>query len=158
MCEISEGNLLEIKNVVSYRGKVSYQNIGSILSALNKAASDRKAVPVGTPITATYAIENSEFGQIVDIEVLLPIDKEISVPESFKFKPLFRIRNAVKMHYKGSPNMMQQSAEDMKRYISDRCLTPITTGYNITINVPADSSKLNEYEAETYIGVTANIL
>ncbi len=42
------------------------------------------------------------------------------------------------------------------KYISDNGLTPITTGYNVTIKEPI--SAIGDIVVDIYIGITENIL
>ncbi len=43
------------------------------------------------------------------------------------------------------------------KYISDNGLTPITTGYNVTIKEPISAS-IDDIVVDIYIGITENIL
>ena len=61
---------------------------------------------VGNPITATYAVE----GDMIDIELLMPVDKSIASTDKFMFKNQIKIVNAVVAEYKGHPIGLQDAS------------------------------------------------
>ena len=73
---ITENNTLEMKNVVSFRGKVTQQKMEEVMRNFENLIQENKACKTGPTVTVTYAVEN-EFGQsVMDIEVLIPLDKK----------------------------------------------------------------------------------
>lgn len=109
-------------------------------------------------MTATFSVENNGLQPIMDIEVLIPLNKEVHVPADYKFKPVFRLNNAVKIRHRGNPAMLQNSANELMRYITDHKLMPITAGYNVTVQEPADQNDVDSLIVDMYVGVSDNIL
>lgn len=52
----------------------------------------------------------------MDMEVLIPLNKEINVPSDYTFKPIFRLNNAVVVRHKGNPAMPQNSANELMKH------------------------------------------
>ena len=155
---ITENNTLEMKNVVSFRGKVTQQKMEEVMRNFENLIQENKACKTWPTVTVTYAVEN-EFGQsVMDIEVLIPLDKKIATYSDFKFKPLFRLNNAVKIRHEGNPAMLQNSANELMQYINSHDLMPITAGYNVTVREPASQNDVDNMIVDMYVGVCDNIL
>lgn len=137
MLEIKENQELNVANVLSYKGKVKQaelENVGKEMeSYIQKAGAKR----VGNPTTATYAVE----GDMIDIELLMPIDKSIDSTDKFVFKNQIKIVNAVVACYKGHPMGLQEACNQVNQYIVEHKLQPITVGYNVTKNGYVKSGK-----------------
>lgn len=155
---ITENCKLELENVISFRGKVTQQQMSQIMKEMEQIIRDNLAEKNGPSVTATFSVENNGLQPIMDIEVLIPLNKEVQVPADYKFKPLFRLNNAVKIRHRGNPAMLQNSANDLMRYINDHKLMPITAGYNVTVQEPADQNDVDSLIVDMYVGVSDNIL
>ncbi|WP_124098844.1 DUF5085 family protein [Ruminococcus sp. Marseille-P6503] len=155
---ITENNTLEMKNVVSFRGKVTQQKMEEVMRSFENLIQENNACRTGPTVTATYAVED-EFGHsVMDIEVLIPVDKKITTNSEFKFKPLFRLNNAVKIRHKGNPALLQNSVNELMQYINSHKLMPITAGYNVTVQEPANQNDIDNLIVDMYVGVCDNIL
>lgn len=155
---ITENCKLEMENVISFRGKVTQQQMSQIVKEMEQIISENSAEKKGSSATATFAIENNGSQPIMDIEILIPLNKEIHVPSDYKFKPIFRLNNAVKVRHQGNPAMLQNSANELMKYIADHQLTPITTGYNVTVQEPTNQNDVDSLIVDMYVGVSDNIL
>lgn len=152
MIEIVENQTLEVENLLSFRGNVTQAEmtvIGKEMEELvNRAGIKRK----GSPITATYGM----VGDKIDVEILLPIDKETDSTEKYLYKKKIKIVNAVVAKYLGNPNGLQEACDELNHYIIEHKLIPITVGYNVTKKV--NPMNLEETEIEVYVGISPNIL
>lgn len=152
MLEIKENQELNIANVLNYKGKVKQaelENVGKEMeSYIQKAGAKR----VGNPTTATYAVE----GDMIDIELLMPIDKSIDSTDKFVFKNQIKIVNAVVACYKGHPLGLQEACNQLNQYIVEHKLQPITVGYNVTKKT--DMLDPENTKVDVYVGISPNIL
>lgn len=152
MLEIKEKQELNVANVLRYKGKVKQaelENVGKEMeSYIQKAGAKR----VGNPITATYAVE----GDMIDIELLMPVDKSIASTDKFVFKNQIKIVNAVVAEYKGHPMGLQEACNQLNQYIMEHKLQPITVGYNVTKKT--DILSPENTEVDVYVGINPNIL
>ena len=152
MTEIKTGQTLELNNVLSYRGKVKQSELEVVGKALEQEAVLAGAKVVGNPVTATYTVEQDE----IDMELLLPLDREITPQERYVFKKEIRIVNAVMAAYKGHPMGLQDACNQLNQYIVEHGLQPITVGYNVTKKT--DMLCLENTEVDVYVGISPNIL
>ncbi len=152
MLEIKENQELDIVNVLSYRGKVSQaelENVGKEMEIYIQNAGTQR---VGNLTTATYSVE----GDMIDIELLMPIDKRVDSTDKFVFKNQIKIVNAVVACYKGHPMGVQEACNQLNQYIVEHKLQPITVGYNVTRKT--DMLRLENTEIDVYVGISPNIL
>lgn len=158
MDTISENSTLEMDNVISYRGKITQQQTAQIMDELGQIIKENNAKKNGPAVTATYAIENDGMQSIMDIEILVPLSRKINVPSNYTFKPVFRLKNAVKIRHQGNPKMLQNSADELMEYISVKRFMPVTAGYYVTIREPVNKNDVQGLIVDMYVGVTENIL
>lgn len=152
MLEIKENQELNVENVLSYRGKVKQTELKSISNDMETQIQRIGAKRVGDAITATYGIE----GDTIDVEILLPIDKNIGSISNYVFKNKIQIVNAVVASYKGHPTGLQEACNQLSQYIMKHRLQSITTGYNVTKKM--DMLNPENTEINIYVGISPNIL
>ena len=152
MIEIVEGQILELENVISFRGSVTQAEVEVIGKDMEVFVTQAGASRVGNPVTATYGIEADK----IDIELLLPIDKQIESSHKYIYKERIRIVNAVVAKYIGNPKGLQEACNELNQYIVDHKLVPVTVGYNVTKRV--DAVNLENTEVDIYVGISPNIL
>lgn len=152
MVEIKENQKLNVNNVLSYRGKIKHSEMGNIVKSMESRIQELGALRVGSPITATYGIE----GDVIDVEILLPVDRYIDSTGDYVFKNRIQIVNAVVAIFKGHPVGLQEACNQLNQYIMEHGLQPITVGYNVTKNT--DMLKPENTEIDVYVGISPNIL
>ena len=152
MLEIKENQELNVANVISYRGKVTQAELEIIGKEMESYIQSVGAKSVGIPITATFAA-NADG---IDIELLIPIDKQIASTDKFVFKNQIKIVNAVVASYVGHPMGLQDACNQLNQYIMEHKLQPITVGYNVTKKT--DMLNPQNTEIDVYVGITPNIL
>lgn len=152
MTEIKTEQKLELNNVLSFRGKIKQAELEAVGKALEQEAVLAGAKVVGNPVSATYAVEQDE----IDIELLLPIDREITPQEKYVFKKEIRIVNAAMVAYKGNLTGLQEACNELNQYMLEHKMQPITVGYNVTKYI--DPMNLDNTEVEIYVGVSPNII
>lgn len=153
--EIQTSQLYEMKNVISYRAKMTQQEVNDVMNRMGTFIQEKGLNKSGCVTTTTFNIESTGA---MDIEILCPVDKACYVPQGFTFKPEFRLSNAVKITHKGNPVNMQESVNKLISYLNQNKLTPITSLYNVTINEPQTPQDIDNMVVDMYIGVTDNIL
>ena len=152
MLEIKENQELNVESLLSYRGKVRQAEIENIGKEMESYIQNAGAKRVSNPMTATYAVE----GDVMDIELLIPVDKNIDSTDKFVFKKQIKIVNAVVASYKGHPAGLQEACNQLNQYIMEHKLQPITVGYNVTKKV--DMLNPENTEINVYVGINPNIL
>jgi len=106
MCKINFNQTFEMDNVLTFRGKMTQAELNSVMNNIGKIIKESGASKNGCVVTSTFAIEAVNNQQVMDIEILVPLDKKITVPDGYVFKNQFRLTNAVKIRHVGSPALM----------------------------------------------------
>ena len=152
MLEIRENQELKYDNVLSFRGKLKQTELEQICRDMESKASGAGARKVANPITAIFGVEND----LLDTELLIPLDKPVPCMDRYVFKDKFKIVNAVEAQYKGHPAGLQGACNELNGYISNKKMQPITVGYNVTRHM--DPIHIENTEVSVYVGVSPNIL
>lgn len=152
MLEIKENQELNVANVLSFKGKIRQTEFENIGKEMELYIHNSGAKRVGNPITATYGIEND----VIEVELLMPIDMSIDSTDRFVFKNQIKIVNAVVASYKGHPMGLQDACNQLNQYVMEHKLQPITVGYNVTKKT--DMLNPENTEIDVYVGISPNIL
>lgn len=153
--EIQTNQLYEMKNVISYRAKMTQLEVNDVMNRMGVFIQEKGLNKSGCVTTTTFNIESTGA---MDIEILCPVDKVCDVPQGFIFKPEFRLSNAAKITHNGNPANMQESVNKLIDYLNQNKLTPVTSLYNVTVNEPKTPQDIDNMVVDMYIGVTDNIL
>ena len=159
--EFKENQIFEMKNVLSFRGKITQKILIDKRTEIDKLIKEFGAHAVHPPVTASFGVDHSSGEPVMDLEILIPLDKDVShevlvkqIP-GYRFKPLFRITNAVMLHNTGAGISIEESIKKLYSYISSRNMRPLTSLYNITFNDPDDPKDLI---VDLIIGIDPNII
>lgn len=152
MYKIIEKQELNIYNLCCFRGKVTRQELQNIGLEMEKYIETCGGKKVGNPVSATYGID----GDLVDIELLIPIDKPIQSNGRYIYKEQLKLTNALMADYKGNPTMLSEAGNALNDYMVKNKLQPITVGYNVSKNI--DVLDPDSAEIEIYVGINPNIL
>ena len=158
MHEITENVVLEMTNVLSFRGKVTQQQLNEISNEMETLIKLNNAQRDGANVSATFAVDTSGLIPLIDVELLIPLDKSFPVSEPYRFKQVFRLKNAIKIQHKGSLNTSQNTVNELLHYISEHGYTPVTALYNVVIREPRGQTDIDNMIVDIYIGVNDNIL
>lgn len=156
--KIIEHETLELKNVLSYRGKLTQQELIGKSREIEHLLREYQVEQTMRAVTTTFAVEQTATGPLIDVEILVPLDREISAPAGYTWKPHFLLANAVVVKHKGNPAGLQNSIDDLNAYIAEHQLVPITTGYNVTMRDAKTPADLDSVEIAVYVGISPNIL
>ena len=156
MPEISENQELQMTNVLSMRKKLTVQDCQQEMERINRFIENNGLRRVGPPASATYAVEVDKGQQIMDLEILIPLDRPFDPPEGCIYKPVFQLENAVSIRHIGNPTTLQDTCDTMMAYIQEHNLQAITAGYNVTIQEPKTAAELNQMIVDIYVGVSTN--
>lgn len=149
MTKIITGQTLEIMNLFSFRGMIQKCDIEILASELKEKLHSLGAIETGDPIVATYFTDDES----AEVEMIIPIDKEVPSGHNMRYKNKIKIVNAVKMSYTGNFAGLDNACEKLNDYLSNNKLQPITASYSISkVYNKAD----DKVETEIYIGINPN--
>lgn len=155
---IQESKELNLKNILSLRKKLTQQQLQEELVKIGQFLKDSGAKKDGSLMTATFSVENIDGQQIMDVEVLVPIDKKIEVTGEYKFKPIFHLVNALCIRHEGNPAKISNTISELNEYIIKNNLQVITATYNVTIKDAKTQEELDDVIIDIYVGINPSIL
>lgn len=132
--QIETDKSIRFENVASFRKKMKESEVelevGRFVDYLKRGGAQKN----GPMITATFGIEVTEEGKVLDMEFLVPIDRLLELPMEYSFKPIFHLVHAIYSRYIGDPLEIQNTYVKIVDYIKNNQLQQITAGYNVIIN------------------------
>lgn len=155
MAVIETNKELRLENVLSLRKKMTQTEINEEMVKIGNFFDANGIKKAGPIITTTYAIEENN---VLDMEILVPMDKVINLPSEYILKPLFRLTNAVYSRHEGNPNLLQSVYNEMLAYIQRNGLQQITSGYNVTVKEMLPEMSVDDFVIDVYIGISENVL
>lgn len=150
---ISEGQHLDMRNLISFRGKLKQEELSNVIQRMKCYADAQGATVVEGPLSVTYGVEQTELGTVADAEIMMSLDKEVSGTKEFVWREQIYLANAVRLHYTGSPAMFQNACNEMNTYIQEKRYIPITAGYILTKGADQISGMV---DMEVYVGISPN--
>lgn len=141
MIEVNNNCEYKMENVLTIRKKMTQQEIQQTLMDMGNVIKSLGANKNGSLVTTTFAVEQTANGPMLDMEILIPLDNEVTVHEPYIFKPLFHLKYAVYARHEGNPQLLQNTLNQMMAYIQENKLTQITSVYSVNIKElkPGDS-------------------
>jgi len=116
MSQILQNQTLEMTNVLSRRGKFTQTELQLEMQNIGIFFKENGIEKNGNIVTATFAVDSSSG--IMDVEILVPMNRETSLSNGYTFKSIFKLTNAVKIRHIGNPAFLQKSANEMTEHIS----------------------------------------
>lgn len=155
MAVIQSGKELLMENVLSFRKKMTQEEIQHEMVKIGEFFKNNGINKSGCIASTTYSIDSD--GKL-DMEILVPMDKLVDLPSEYKLKPVFKLVNSVYARHEGNPVNLKNVYNEMLAYIKENNLQQITTGYNVTVKDLVPGMSVDEVVIDVYIGVSENIL
>lgn len=156
--EVLEHMTFEMHNVLSYRGKMTQQELVEKSREMEEIIQKSGAEKNGGAVTTTFSVEQGPNGAILDMEILIPLNHEIQVPPGYAWKPDFLLTNALLVKHVGNPAGLQECIQELNQFILEHGLVPISTGYNVTVREAKTPLELDSMEVDIYVSVSPNKL
>ena len=152
---INEKKELRLANLVSIRRKMSQRELAEEVQNMKTMITD-SGVKAGDLVTATFTAETNEKGEVImDVEILCPVDKEISVMQPYKYKKEIYIINALMAEFSGAASDVATVYNEINKYIMEHKLQPVTAAYTVNKNMVNEG---NRADIAVYVGINPNIL
>ncbi len=158
MIKVNKNCEYKMENVLSIRKKMTQQEIQQTLSDMGNVIKGLEANKNGSIVTTTFGMEQTPTGPVLDMEILVPLDKKVTVSEPYILKPLFHLKYAVHARHEGNPQLLQNTLNQMITYIQENKLTQITSVYSVNIKELKLGDSMNDMVTDLYIGVNPSIL
>ena len=154
--EIKENQDLIMENVLSFRGKVTQQQMQEEMVKIGQVFHNLSVKKDGPITIATYAVEQAGNEQVMDIEILIPLDRDVALPNEYTFKPIIKIVNALCIRHEGHPGKLQDTINILNTYILEHRKQVLTATYNVTVRDAMSQEELEDMVIDVYVGCNPN--
>lgn len=154
--EIMEHQTLEMNNVLHYHGWVTQQQANEVFVKAEELMNKCQAKKNGYVVTATRAVEMKDGQAMMDLDVFIPLDKEIETRDGFDFIKRSKIENALKIRIEGELQQAETAMQKLNDYIISHSLTPTTPACMVTVKGATTPLELNNMITDIYVGVMNN--
>lgn len=149
--EIISQQCYELNNLISISRKCTAAEFHKILVDMAKTYKDYSVENGDYVITTTKSLEVVNEEQVLDVEILMPVNYRMPVVEPYIFKNRLKLTNALYAKIT-DVTKLQDAINMVNQYILDQQLQPITSAYLV------QTKKDNQPYVEIYIGINPNIL
>ena len=156
--EILEHQKLEMRNVLSYRGWMTPQDVALKSNEIEAILKQQNTEKDGAIVTATYSVQDDSDGAIMDSEILVPLTKGITPPSGYTFIPHFCMEDAVMLRHTGNPITLEGEVRKLNEYMQKKHIKPTTVGYNVTVRAATNMSELDAMVIDIYVGTKPLII
>ena len=156
--EIKENQELIMENVLSFRGKVTQQQMQKEMMKIGQVLQKLGVQKNGSITTATYSVEEVYGEQLMDIEILVPLDKQVNLPKEYTLKPIIKIMNALFIRHEGHPGRLHETINRLNDYIFEYNKQVITATYNVTVKDAMNLEELEKMIIDVYVGCNPCIM
>lgn len=158
MIKIETSRELKMKNVLSLRKKMTAEEIDLELIKIDTYIMEKSLIKKGPVVTATFSVENINTVPLIDMEIMVPLNQPVENEKGYKLKKEFYLKDALYSRYKGKPDFLQYTYNDIDIYMQVNGLIPITTAYNVNLKDVKPWDSLEEMEVDIYVGINPNRL
>ena len=151
--EINQEEIYLVEQVITYMGKVNNKLLNNVMEQLFSAINDAGLKINGSTITAIHSIENDCGDQIIDIEIIVPINGVMTSTDEFVYRDRFEINNALMFRHIGNPQTMNTEMQEFNQYIKNNNFKPVTPFYNVTVRSASSPSEIDNIIMDIYVGV-----
>lgn len=156
--EIQEGVVLEQFNLLSFRKEMTQKEVVEKSREIEELIKREGAERIAPVMSTTYAVRENAGDSLMDIEILVPLNKRINFPVGYQWKERLFVTNAVLIKHKGHPAGLQNTFDILNEYMQKNQLTPITGAYNVPVKEAKNPMEVNDMEIDIYVGISPNIL
>ena len=140
--QVIEHQYLHYKNVLVYETVVAPESISGIVNGIPDNLSVL-GLQLHGKIIMTYKGNCIEF--------IIPVNESFSSNQHYRYKPEFKLVNAVRARHYGSFLNIGDKVEELNTYIAERSLKSITQPYFIVRDI-------QNCIFDVYIGISENVL
>lgn len=151
--EVIENQYIYVKNVLSYLTRVGCKSFGEFISHIYRSTDVLNLTVNGKVMFSIIATHTIPEDTVIDIEVLIPVDKAFNSTSKYVYKPEFKLENALCIRHYGSYSDLLQTQKRLNDYITDKGLKAITNIYFVI-----DKNSDNNSIVSLYVGINGNIL
>ncbi|MDF2870920.1 MAG: AraC family transcriptional regulator [Anaerocolumna sp.] len=141
----------EISDLISYSGRFTATEFQKKIIEMVNNYKDIALRSGEYMITVTKSVEFVNGEQVMDVEILLPVNCRITATHPYRFKDKLRLTNALLVNVT-KLSYLQETLEQVDSYIMEHKLKPITSAYLV------QTKRDNLAVIDIYVGINPNIL
>lgn len=149
--DIVQEKSFEINNLISRSGKFTALEFQKALVEMVNAFKNFSRANGDYVITTTKSLEARNGEQVLDVEILIPVNYRIPVEEPYVFKNEIKLTNCL-YAMETDVSRLQDTLNKINQYIIDQKLLPITSAYLV------QTKQDNQPCIAIYVGINPNIL
>lgn len=142
----------EKKNLLSYKTRVEKEKLPDLINYILNNLDSIKLSVVGDVIFSVEEEVDEPTISIINVELLIPIDRKFKSSSRYVFKPIFRLENAVLAKYCGHFCNLSDAHKEITDYLQYNKLQPITKIYHVLRNFQEDTGVI-----DMFVGVNGNL-
>lgn len=143
----------KIINVLTFRKKINQQTAMCITQQIDSILLQNGAQKTGNTVSITHGISVENGQQIIDLEMMIPLDRKINAPDGFDFMPEFSLTNALQMRIEGNPQQLQTAIQKFAEYIRNKNFKPSTPLYVVAVKESTGPLDVDDMITDLYSGV-----
>lgn len=153
---IEKNQEVKLKNLLSCRRNIKEQDIDKEFAEMAAYIKLYKLNQVGGIITTVHKIDRES--QLLDMEIMIPIEHKAKDSKKYTVKPIFHLVNALHLGYQGSPEKLTSAHQEIFKYVAENQLQPITPLYNFYSNKLDETQSLDALKVDLLIGINPSII
>jgi effector-binding domain-containing protein len=154
---IERNQELLFENLFSCRLKATQGEINREMAGIESFLLRGGIQRSGPVITSVSSLELIRKKQILDFEILFPIDRGIEPTAHYEVKPLFHLVNALRLRHEGGRDTLPRAYNELVVYMISEGLQPITPLYNVTTT--EEGAIVEDCDAfDVYVGVDPSVV
>ena len=151
--EVIENQYISVKNVLSYLTRVGSKSLGDLICHIHRSAEVLDLKVEGKIMFSVIGTHSITEDIVMDIEVLVPVDKAFASTSKYVYKPEFKLENALSIRHYGSYVDLMKTHKLLNDYLTEKKLKAITNTYFVI-----DKNCDNNNVVSLYVGINGNIL
>ncbi len=142
----------ENKNLLSYKTRVELEKMPELISYVENNIDAIDLSIVGDIIFSVDEAAKELNVSIVDVELLIPVNRRFVSSSRYVFKPVFRLENAVLVKYCGHFYELPDAHQKISEYLLSNKLQPITKIYHVLRRMHEDKGVI-----DMFVGINGNL-
>lgn len=156
LMQFLEQQYIEMENVLSYKARVDVNRLGDILKFAENNIDALGLDVTGNILFTVNESHKDGVRNIMDIEILVPVNKAFKSSEQYIYKPSFKLVNAVSVRYCGLYSEVDSASCLLMDFLRRNDLQPISGVYYKVIENSGRHSLDGIFDA--FISVNVNRL
>ena len=128
-----------MSNLLSYRTRVEAFRLADLIRFASQNIDAMDLVQSGDIIFSILEEINEPHISILDVELLIPVDRRFKSNVHYVFKPVFKLENAVMLKYCGKFSEVSSAAGILLEYLMQNHMQAITKIYYVVRTLHDDT-------------------